>query len=206
NLFNFYTDGSVIDIGTNNCTMGISWVQVDSNEHIIHKFSAKIHFWLSSYKAELFSILAAISTTPRNSTINIYTDSQSIIFKFTHCNQSSFNPNKLFKFNSWPLWHTLLNIIKSYKLHITFYKVQAHSDNAFNNLADLLAKLHTNESSLYFNYTNIYNLYHLLFFETEKFPIELLTKYFVKNICKVYNLALWLSQKHNDKWTPLAHY
>src|SRR6185295_3126563 len=75
NSFNFYTDGSVIDIGTNNCTMGISWVQVDSNELIVHKFSAKIHLWPSSYKAELFSILAAISTTPRNSTINIYTDS-----------------------------------------------------------------------------------------------------------------------------------
>ena len=43
NNFNFYTDGSVIDIGTNQCSMGIGWVQVDDNNHIINKFSAKIH-------------------------------------------------------------------------------------------------------------------------------------------------------------------
>ena len=86
NLFNFYTDSSVIGISTNNCTMGIGWVQVDSNDQVIHKFTAKVHLWPSSYKAELFSILSAVSTTSRNSTINIYTDSQSIISKFIQLN------------------------------------------------------------------------------------------------------------------------
>src|SRR6185436_8733143 len=95
---------------------------------------------------------------------------------------------------------------KSYKLNIIFHKVQAHSDNTLNNLADSLAKQHTNKLSLHFNYTNIYNPYHLLFFEIEKFPVELLTRYFVKSICKAYNLALWSSQKRNDEWTPLAHH
>jgi ribonuclease HI len=179
--------------------MGIGWVQVDSNDQVIHKFAAKVHLWPSFYKAELFSILSAISTASRNSTINIYTDSQSIISKFIQLNQSPLNLNKLFKFNSWPLWHTLLNIIKSYKLNIIFHKVQAHSDNTLNNLADSLAKQHINESPLYFNYTNIHNPYHLLFFETEKFPVELPTRYFVKSICKAYNLALWSSQKRNDE-------
>ena len=64
----------MIDIGTDQCTMGIGWVQVDNSNQIIHKFSAKIYFWSSSYKAELMSILSAISTTPCNSTINIYSD------------------------------------------------------------------------------------------------------------------------------------
>jgi len=170
--------------------MGIGWVQVDLFDQIIYKFAAKVHLWPSSYKAELFSILSAISTTPRNSTINIYTDSQSIISKFNQLTQLPLNSNKLFKFNFWPLWHTLLNIIKSYKLNIIFHKVQAHSDNTLNNLADSLAKQYTNELSLHFNYTNIYNPYHLLFFETEKFSVKLPTRYFVKSICKAYNLAL----------------
>jgi len=194
---NFYTDGSVIDIGTNQCTMGIGWVQIDNNNQIIHKFSAKIHFWPSSYKAELMSILSAISTAPRNSTINIFTDSQSIITKYSNIYTTLSNPNKLFKFNTWPIWHTLLNIIKSYNLQVTFYKVQAHSDNPYNNLADLLAKQHISSPSLYFNYTNIYNPYHIIYWD-QHFK-EHPTRSFIKNICKAYILAMWSSQKHNQE-------
>jgi hypothetical protein len=80
----FYTDGSVIDIGTDQCTMGIGWIQVDNNNQTTNSFSAKIKFWPSSYKAELFSIISAISTAPRNCIINIFTDSQSVISKFNN--------------------------------------------------------------------------------------------------------------------------
>jgi ribonuclease HI len=198
---NFYTDGSVIDIGTNQCTMGIGWVQIDNNNQIIHKFFAKIHFWPSSYKAELMSILSAISTAPRNSTINIFTDSQSIITKYSNIYTTLSNPNKLFKFNTWPIWHTLLNIIKSYNLQVTFYKVQAHSDNPYNNLADLLAKQHISSPSLHFNYTNIYNPYHIIYWD--RHFIEHPTRSFIKNICKAYILAMWSSQKRNQEWNNL---
>jgi len=44
--------------------MGIGWVQVDNNNQVIQKFLARIHFWPSSYKAELMSIISAISTIP----------------------------------------------------------------------------------------------------------------------------------------------
>ena len=64
--FVFYTDRSVIDICTNQCSMDIGWVQVCNNQ-ISHKFSAQIQLWLSSYKAKLISILSAISTCPQNS-------------------------------------------------------------------------------------------------------------------------------------------
>jgi len=42
-ILTFYTDGSVISIGTNQCTMGIGWVQVDNNLQAIHQFSAQIY-------------------------------------------------------------------------------------------------------------------------------------------------------------------
>ena len=63
--------------------MGIGWAQIHNNS-VTHNFSAQITNWPSSYKAELFAILSAISTLPRNSTVDIYTDSQSIISKFTN--------------------------------------------------------------------------------------------------------------------------
>jgi len=142
--------------------MGIGWIQVDNNNQTINSFSAKIQFWPSSYKAKLFSIITAISTAPRNSIVNIFTDSQSVISKFNNLQLNLSHSNKLFKFNSWPIWHTLLNIIKSHKLQIIFHKVQAHSDNNLNEQADSLAKQHPSSALLSFNYTNLYNPYHIL--------------------------------------------
>jgi hypothetical protein len=75
---NFYTDGSVVELGTPQCSMGIGWVQVTENT-VLHKFHAQTKLWPCSFKAELVAILSALITAPRNSTINIYTDTQSVI-------------------------------------------------------------------------------------------------------------------------------
>jgi hypothetical protein len=79
--------------------------------------------------------------------------------------------------------------------------VQAHTDNALNNLADSLAKQHNLSPDLYFNYTNIYNPYHILFWDQHF--IENPTRTFIKNICKAYILAMWSSQKRNQEWNQL---
>jgi len=202
--FTFYTDGSVTDIGTEQSSMGIGWVQVNNANQVLHKFSAKIYFWPSAYKAELFSIQSAISTVSHNATIQIYTDSQSVISKFYKLSTQLNNPNKLFKFNTWPLWHILLNIIKSFNLNIHFHKVQAHTDNIFNNMADSLAKQHTFSLPLNFQYTNIYNPFHIL--QWEQNFVELPTRHFIKNICKAHILAMWFSQKRNNEWAHINHH
>ena len=51
----FYTDGSVIDLGTNQCSMGIGWAQIE-NSVTIHTFQAQIKYWPCSFKAELIAI------------------------------------------------------------------------------------------------------------------------------------------------------
>ena len=73
-------------------------------------------------------------------------------------------------------------------LNSILYKVQAHTDDTFNNMADSLAKQHTFSLSLNFQYTNIYNPYHIL--QWEQNPVELPTRYFIKNICKAHILAM----------------
>ena len=132
---------SVIDICTNQYSMGIGWVQV-CDDQILHKFSAQIQLWPSSYKAELVSILSAISTCPCNSQIQIYTDSLSIILKYNKLLKKPLISSKILSLKYWPIWVTLLNYIKSFNLTINFYKVQAHNDNIYNDNADYLAKHH----------------------------------------------------------------
>ena len=94
----FYTDGLVQNICTDQCSMGIGWVQIYNNQ-AIQTFAAQIKTWPSSYKAELIAILSAISTTPKNCKIKIFTDSQSVISKFNKIQQQTTNFNTKTKYN-----------------------------------------------------------------------------------------------------------
>src|ERR1051325_11771167 len=135
--------------------MGIEWVQV-SNDSVLHTFQAQTKYWPCSFKSELTAILSALVTTPRNCTVNIYTDSQSVISKY----QNLLNSSTSLSYTHTPyfsLWNTLINFINSYKIQIIFYKVTAHQDNTYNNLADQLAHNHCNLSYFSFISYNIYN-------------------------------------------------
>ena len=149
--------------------MGIGWVQVCNNQ-ILHKFSAQIQLWPSSYKAELVSILSAISTCPRNSQIQIYTDSLSVILKYDKLTKKPLISSKIPSLKYWPIWVTLLNYINSFNLTIELHKIQAHSDNLYNDNTDYLAKHHLLSPLLQFNHTNLYNPHYTLQFEN--FPVE----------------------------------
>ena len=177
--------------------MGIGWVQILNNQ-VLHQFLASIKLWPSSYKVELMAILSAITTVSCNSQVLIFTDSQLIISKYQTQITLNHASTKQFKFNYWPIWQTLLNIVKSLNIQLNFTKVQAHSDNSFNNIADSLAKNHyTSLSTLQLNYNNTYNQYHIL--QWNDFPIEHPTRYLVKDICKAHIIAIWSSQKRNSE-------
>jgi len=197
----FYTDGSVSNIMTERCKMGIGWVQIQ-DETIIHNYSAEIKLWPSSYKAELMAILSAISTCPRCSHITIYTDSQSIISKYNKLKNSPPTSNKQHSYNYWPIWHTLLNLIQTYQLSVNLHKVTAHSNNTFNNIADELAKNQNHLYSLNFHHDNIYNPSYYL--QYNKLALEQPTRKSVKNICNAYIIAMWSSQQRMENILPLS--
>src|SRR6266487_4216584 len=133
-------------------------------------------------------MLLAVSTCPCNSQIQIYTDSLSIILKYNKLIKKPLISSKILSLKYWPIWVTLLNYIKSFNLTINFHKVQAYSDNIYNNNADYLAKHHLFSSFLEFNHTNIYNSYHILQFES--FSVEQPIRKLIKNICNSHIIAL----------------
>jgi ribonuclease HI len=194
----FYTDGSVIDICTNQCSSGIGWVQVNSENLITHSYSAQIELWPSSYRSELISILSAISTAPINCKINIYTDSLSTLSKFNSLSQLPQLNSKLFKTNYWPIWSTLLNITKTRNLQIHFHKVKAHDNNPLNDEADKLAKNHQLLPKLQLIHNNEYNQYHTLHWEN--YTVEQHSRRFIKNLCNAHIIAMWSSQNRNSEW------
>jgi ribonuclease HI len=193
----FYTDGSVLDFGSPNCSMGIGWVQT-SQDNIIHKFQAQIKYWPCSFKAELTAILSAISTVPKFCTVHIFTDSQSVISRYNSLIQSPYS----LSFTNSPysiLWYTFINFIQAYNLQIRFYKVTAHQDNRFNNLADQLAHCHLTSDYLTFKAYNIYNPNYTLLLD--EYPLELPIRRSIRTICHAHIYALWSSQHRFQQWS-----
>jgi ribonuclease HI len=137
----FYTDGSVQDIFTEQCSMTFAFMQTFSFAPTI-QFSSTIEKWCSSNRAELFAVFATLLISPRNAHITIYTDSKSIIDhydNFSHFNYP-FLPRNIFKQSSnISLWSYIFDIINLNSLSLSFVKVKAHSANIYNNQVDALA-------------------------------------------------------------------
>src|SRR6185295_19336410 len=197
----FFTNGSVINLGTSQCSMGIGWVQI-LNNNILHTFQAQTRYWPCSFKSELTAILSALITAPRNCTIHIHTDLQSVISKY----HSLSNSTHTLSYTHTPyfsLWHTLINFIKSYNINIIFHKVTAHQDDQYNNLADQLACSHHNWLYLTFMSYNTYNPAYTL--NLENFPLELHIRCSIHTICHAHIYALWITQNHFQKWHKILN-
>jgi ribonuclease HI len=181
--------------------MGIGWAQI-SNNTILHTFQAQTKYWPCSFKSELTAILLALITAPRNCTIHIYTDSQSVISKYHNLSNTistlSYTYTPYFS-----LWNTLISFIKSYNIHIIFHKVTAHQDDQYNNLADQLVRNHYNLPYLTFMSYNIYNPAYTLNFEN--FPLELPTRRSIRTICHAHIYALWITQNRFQKWHKILN-
>ncbi|PKY29581.1 hypothetical protein RhiirB3_391921 [Rhizophagus irregularis] len=121
--------------------MGYEWTTSNLTDvNITHNGS--LEFFPSSTKAETMAILTALIVSPQNSSINIYTDSQAAIDTFhKSSNLISISLRRFNKINNNILWSTVHYIIDKLNLHITLYKVKAHSNNTFNDIADAQAKV-----------------------------------------------------------------
>ncbi|CAB4409384.1 unnamed protein product [Rhizophagus irregularis] len=138
----FFTDGSYEPTHTQEgFPMGYGWTTSNlANVNITYNGSLK--FFPSSTKAETMALLTALSTCPNLGRITIYTDSQATIDSFhktknLHCT----SPRRYNKVNNNILWSSIHYIIKELSLRVHLIKVKAHSGNAFNDIADVQAKL-----------------------------------------------------------------
>ncbi|GBC39586.1 RNA-directed DNA polymerase from mobile element jockey-like [Rhizophagus irregularis DAOM 181602=DAOM 197198] len=154
NHYCFYTDGSLINLGTPDVSMGWSWIQVLDSAGFFQSIAAHahgiIHNWPSSTRAEIAAIHAALTVTPPSSTATIYTDSQSAIDGLRLCATFSYSNSRLYyKTTNYELWAIIEHLISSKSLSVTAVKVKGHSGNFYNDHADSLANsAHTSSSAI----------------------------------------------------------
>ncbi|GBC11459.1 RNA-directed DNA polymerase from mobile element jockey-like [Rhizophagus irregularis DAOM 181602=DAOM 197198] len=154
NHYCFYTDGSLINLGTPDISMGWSWVQVLDGTGFFQSIAAYaygiIHNWPSSTRAEIAAIHAALTVTPPSSKVTIYIDSQSAIDGLRLCASSSYSNSRLYyKTTNFEFWALIEHLISSKSLSVTAVKVKGHSGNFYNDYADSLANsAHTSSSAI----------------------------------------------------------
>ncbi|GBB87397.1 hypothetical protein RclHR1_13860009 [Rhizophagus clarus] len=142
--YRYYTDGSLINLGTPEVSMGWSWVQIIPDAGYLNSVATYAHGtirnWPSSTRAEAAAIYAALSVTPADSTVTIYTDSQAAIDGLRLCASSSYSNSRLFyKTTNFELWASIERLVHSKSLAVFPVKVKGHDGNYWNEFADSLA-------------------------------------------------------------------
>ncbi|CAB4441233.1 unnamed protein product [Rhizophagus irregularis] len=134
--------------------MGWSWVQIVHDAGFYGSVASYAHGiikdWPSSSCAEAAAIYAALTVTPSDSTIKIYTDSQTAMDGLRLCASSSYmNCRVYYKTTNFELWAIIEKLIVSNRLNVLPIKVKAHSNNYWNDFADSLANTaHTSSSAI----------------------------------------------------------
>ncbi|EXX66706.1 ribonuclease H-like domain-containing protein [Rhizophagus irregularis DAOM 181602=DAOM 197198] len=150
----FYTDGSLINLGTSDVSMGWSWVQIVKDSGFLNSIATYnrgiIHDWPSSSRAEAAAIYAALSASPANSVVHIYTDSQSSIEGLKHCFLSDYSNSRFYyKTTNFELWAIIQQLIVDKQLSVLPHKVKVHSNFYWNDFADSLANTaHTSDDAI----------------------------------------------------------
>ncbi|GBB97269.1 hypothetical protein RclHR1_29530003 [Rhizophagus clarus] len=168
--YRFYTDGSLIKLGSSEVSMGWSWVQIVQDAGYLNSVAIYAHGtirnWPSFTRAEAATIYAALSVSPDDSTISIYTDFQAAIDGLHLCASSSYT-NNLFP-----------------------VKVKGHSSNYWNEFADSLANSahHSNDTIplSVADYTSSHNV-HLVY-------DDIICKSNSKCLLKIYYQATFMKE------------
>ncbi|PKC10319.1 hypothetical protein RhiirA5_374770, partial [Rhizophagus irregularis] len=150
----FFTDGSLINLGTPDVSMGWSWMQIVPDAGFPNSIATYAHGLIrdnpSSSRAEAAAIYAVLTISPRDSEVTIYTDSQTAIDGLRSCSSSVYLNSRLYyKTSNFELWAIIERTILSKNLTVLPVKVKAHSGNYLNDFADSLANTaHTASSSI----------------------------------------------------------
>ena len=111
--------------------MGFGFIILNNN-NTSETFNGRTTNYPLSTRAELMANLTALITIPSKSTVNIITDSQAAIENLTG------KSNK--KIQNQILRNAIINTIEETQLTVTYIKIKGHSNNPYNDKADLLAK------------------------------------------------------------------
>ncbi|PKB98789.1 hypothetical protein RhiirA5_430804 [Rhizophagus irregularis] len=138
--FEFYSDGSVSNIGTINSKSGFGWLQTNPSIPQL-SFNGSTIFFPSSFKSESLAILTILLVLPFYATCHIYTDSQNCIDIFNQKLLSpTISPRRRLKQNNFLIWDLIFWLISHHHLTVHLVKVKGHSNNKGNDQADALAK------------------------------------------------------------------
>ncbi|CAB4421321.1 unnamed protein product [Rhizophagus irregularis] len=159
--YTFYTDGSLINLGTSDVSMGWGWMQIVQDSGFLNSIATFKHGiicdWPSSSRAEAAAIYAALSASPANSVIKIYTDSQTAINGLKQCSLSTYSNSRLYyKTTNFELWAIIQKLITDKCLSVKPFKVKAHSNFYWNDFADSLANTaHTADDSVLISHLDL---------------------------------------------------
>ncbi|PKB93736.1 hypothetical protein RhiirA5_440450, partial [Rhizophagus irregularis] len=204
-IFEFYTDGSLIDLGTEQCSISCAFAQISDLFDIPHvEFYSTIDKWPSAYRGELLAVLLALSVVPKNSKVRINTDSLNVITQFEKLKKSRFSQTsrEYFKANNNFLWDVLCRIILTLNLHVKMFKVVAHGDDMGNNYVDNLVKIAHTDQDRYIVFRRDACMMKVL-------PcwngiiIENKLRSFLKNICNYKGLEKFINLNRNSKYRTL---
>jgi ribonuclease HI len=139
NDFHIYTDGSLntseFNI-TGHVVIGAGWILKDLELN----FECGITNFPSSTRPEILAILTAILAIPYSSKLTIYSDSQAAIDSINSIMSHNIKKPHTFRHNNFILLKAIQELIKDKVLDFQLIKVKNHSNEIWNNAADLIAK------------------------------------------------------------------
>jgi ribonuclease HI len=204
-ILEFYTDGSVQDISTEQCSMTFAFMQTLSSAPNI-QFSSTIEKWCSSNRAELFALFITLLISSRYACITIYTDSKSIIDHYDNFLKFNypFLPRNIFKQSSnISLWSYIFDIVNINSLSLSFIKVKAHSGNSYNDQVDALVRsAHDfNSLPLIYNFSNFNSIRYFPLWKN--IPIEINLCQFLTSVSRNIGFEKFLYLYRNSKYVNL---
>src|ERR1700722_15702103 len=120
--------------------MGIGFIQTNPLFPKLF-FNASVTMFPSSTRAEIYAVLAALCIVPIGCAVDIFTDSQNVIYGMQQILDKNFlGFTSLRKDNNYLLWLNIFDLISEKGLTVICNKVKAHTDNVLNNEVYLLAK------------------------------------------------------------------
>jgi ribonuclease HI len=180
-VLEFYTDGSLKDVGLPSIRMGIAWLQTHQSSPMVSFNTSFASSFPSSSIPEFTALFTALLTAPHNCNIKIFTDSAVIISQFNKYNfllqqAPTFRP--LLKINNLVHWSCLFDLISTRNLDVKLIKVKAHSNNLLNNKVDAMAKAALSLPIMQL----LTNAAPQCFFKYHNQPVLIPTRQFVKEI------------------------